>query len=87
MPAVLQTVNQAAEYIFAMKLSNLTAVIITVTGSRRRLLTRDQFAFLRSKQLGQDGVMRTSVVEVEPHMVKHHVPCADILEPDKFVFT
>jgi len=31
-------------------------------------------------------VMRTSVVEVEPHMVKHHVPCADILEPDKFVF-
>jgi hypothetical protein len=86
MPRVLQTVKSITEEVLALKLPKLMAVVIKVNGGRSYLMTHDKFAFLRSKQLGQDGVMRTSVVQVEPHMVKHHVPCADILEPDKFVF-
>jgi hypothetical protein len=86
MPPVLRTVKRAAEQIFGLKLPKLTAVVFVIEGHRDRLLTHRRFAFLRLKQMGQDGVMRTSVVQMEPHMVKHHVPCADILEPDKFVF-
>jgi hypothetical protein len=87
MPPVLRTVKEATEQIFALKLPKLTAVVFVVSGERDKPLTQKRFAFLRSKQLGQDGVIRSSVVQVEPHMVKHHVPCADILDPDKFVFT
>ena len=86
MPPVLRTVKRAAEQIFGLKLPKLTAVVFVIEGERYELLTHNRFAFLLSKQLGKDGVMRSSVVQVEPHMVKHHVPCADILEPDKFVF-
>jgi hypothetical protein len=86
MQPVLRTVTRAAEKIFGWKLPKLTAVVFMVEGERDHLLTHNQFAFLRSKQLDQDGVMRSSIVPVEPYMVKHHVPCAGILEPDKFVF-
>lgn len=64
----------------------MTAVVFVIDGDLSSLLTHNQFAFLRSKQMYEDVVMWSSVVPVEPHMVKHHVPCTDILEPDKFVF-
>lgn len=86
MPVVLQIVKEAAEKIFGWNLPSLTAVVFVVSGRRGRLLTHNRFAFLRSKQLDENGVMRSSIIPVEPQMVKHHVPCADILEPDRFVF-
>jgi hypothetical protein len=64
MPPVLRTVKQAAEQIFALELPNLTAVVFVVDGERSRQLTHNRIAFLRSKQLDQDGVMRSSVVQV-----------------------
>lgn len=86
MPPVLRTVRRAAEQIFALKLPKLTAVVFVVEGQRSHRMTHNRFAFLCSNQLDRGGVMKSSVIPVEPHMVKHHVPCADILEPDKFVF-
>lgn len=86
MPPVLRTVRRAAEQIFALQLPKLVTVVFVVSGKRSNRLTRNRFAFLRTKQLDQNGVMRSSVVPVEPHMVKHHVPCAEILEPDRFAF-
>lgn len=86
MPPVLRTVRKVAEQIFALELPKLTAVVFVVSGQRDHLLTHNRFAFLLSKRLDQDGVMRSSVIPMEPHMVKHHVPCADILGEDKFLF-
>jgi hypothetical protein len=43
-------------------------------------------AFSKSKQIDLYGRPTIVGMAVEPHMVKHHVPCADILEAEKFVF-
>jgi len=86
MPLVLRTVTRTAERIFALKLPKLAAVVFVVEGQRSHLLTHNRFAFLRSKVVDQTGEERYIPVPVEPHMVKHHVPCADILEPERFVF-
>ena len=81
-----RTVKAATETIFGLGLQRLTAVVFEADGDGDSLVTQTPFAFLRSNQLDLDGVIRSRVMQVEPHMVKHHVPRADILEPDKFVF-
>jgi hypothetical protein len=58
---------------------------LLVQGQGITRLTHNQFDFLRLKKLGPDGVMRSSIVPVEPHMVKHHLPGADILKEDRVV--
>jgi len=83
---VLRTVKEAADKIFALNLPKLTAVVFVIEGEQHLKLPPIRCAFLLSKELDQDGVLRSSVVPVEPHMVKHYVPCADILEEEKFVF-
>lgn len=83
---ILRTVKPVAEEIFGWKLPKLTAVVLVVEGPRTSLLKESRFAFLRSKSVDSSGKDRYVAVAVEPHMVKHHVPCADILEDEKFVF-
>jgi hypothetical protein len=87
MPLVLRTVQRSAERIFSLELPKLTAVVFEVHGERKCLLTHNRFAFLRSQQADQTGGERCLAIAVEPHMVKHHVPCADILEAERFVFS
>ena len=86
MPPVQRTVKGAAKRIFALKLPKLTAVVFEVYGERSHLLTHKRFAFLRPKQADQVGGEKCDPISVEPYMVKHHVPCADILEAEKLVF-
>jgi hypothetical protein len=87
MPPVLREVKKLAENIFEWKLPKLTAVVVVVEWQRSYLLKKKSFAFLRSKEVDSTGNERFVAVPIEPHMVKHHVPCADILEDEKFVFT
>jgi hypothetical protein len=84
---VRRVVQLAAEKIFGWKLPKLTALVFEVSGQRSPQLTEKTFAFLRLKKLNLDGDEIYTALSVEPHMVKHHVPCADILEEERFVFT
>jgi hypothetical protein len=86
MPPVLRTVQKAAEDIFKWKLPKLTAVVFVVDGERALQMKVRTFAFLRSKEGDSTGNERFAAIPIEPHMVKHHVPCADILQDEKFVF-
>nr|OQO16616.1 hypothetical protein B0A51_14117 [Rachicladosporium sp. CCFEE 5018] len=43
------------------------------------------FAFLRASQTDVYGCTRAVAVEEPLHMIKHHEPCSDILEPEKFL--
>lgn len=87
MPAVLRTTKAAAEKISGWKLPKLAVVVFVVEGARDDLLKVKKFAFMRSKEVGPSGEERFAAIAIEPHMVKHQVPCADILEEEKFVFT
>lgn len=86
MPPVRREVRSLAQKIFAWRLPKLTALVLVVEGVRVGLLKQRTFAFLRSETVGPAGKVKHGIIAVEPHMVKHHVPCADILEEDKFVF-
>lgn len=85
MPPVTREVKSLAHKIFEWRLPKLTALVLVVEGSRVRLLKQDTFAFLQSIKVSPAGKVKHIVTALEPHMVKHHVPCADILEEDKFV--
>ncbi|KAM0710952.1 hypothetical protein Q7P35_001691 [Cladosporium inversicolor] len=63
----------------------LAAVVITVSGLPSQLFEEKTFAFLRLEQIGPDCGKTFVAVKIEPHMVKHHVTCADILEEETFV--
>nr|OQO19521.1 hypothetical protein B0A51_12177 [Rachicladosporium sp. CCFEE 5018] len=43
------------------------------------------FAYLRASQTDVYGCTRAVAVEEPLHMIKHHEPCSDILEPEKFL--
>lgn len=79
-------VEQITNKIFNTAFPQLAAVVITVSGLPSQIFEDKTFAFLRSEQIGLDGGKTFVAVKVEPHMVKHHVACADILEEERFVF-
>lgn len=79
-------VEQTANKIFNMAFPQLAAVVIKVSGLLSEIFKDETFAFLRSEHIGPDGKKTYTAVKTEPHMVKHHVACADILEEEKFVF-
>ncbi|OQO00825.1 hypothetical protein B0A48_13512 [Cryoendolithus antarcticus] len=43
------------------------------------------FAFLRASQTDVYGCTRAVAVEEPMHLIKHHEPCSDILEPERFM--
>jgi hypothetical protein len=86
MRLVLQTLRNAADQVLRWDMPKLTAVVFVVDGERSRELKQWWFAFLRTKHVDPFGKQRHVIVPIEPHMVKHHAPCADILDEEKFVF-
>lgn len=44
-----------------------------------------ELAYLRARQVDLYGQWTVVGVRVEPHMVKHHVPYTDVLEPERFI--
>ena len=64
----------------------IEAKCVPETQESGRLRGFQAFAFMKSKQTDLYG--HTSVVRmaIEPHMVKHDEPCAEILEPERFPF-
>jgi hypothetical protein len=86
-PLLLSTARDIAGKIFGWKLPKLTAVVVVFEGSQVQLRTTRNFAFLRSKEVDSAGDEKFVAIPIEPHMIKHHVPCADILEDERFVFT
>lgn len=81
-------VKRAADKIFSTLASTCPRFVALVIEARcvpeSRLCGFQAYAFLKSKQTDLYG--HTSVVgmAVEPHMVKHYEPCAEILEPERF---
>jgi hypothetical protein len=86
MPPVLRTVQRAEDKIFGWKFPKLAALVFVIEGQKGPWMTEKTFAFLRSKKLSPTGEEVPIGLPVEPPLVKHHVPCADILEDEKFVF-
>jgi hypothetical protein len=71
----------------AVSCPSLTVVILKVDGRTVERWEDDGTqSFLRSKQIDLYGQTRVVDMFVEPHMVKHHEPCAEILEPKNFGF-
>jgi hypothetical protein len=85
-PFADRLVEQMANKIFNTAFPQLAAVVITVSGLPSKIFEDKTFAFLRSEQIGPDGGKMFVAVKIEPHMVKHHVACADILEEERFVY-
>ena len=79
-------VKQMANKIFNMAFPQLAAVVIKVSGIPSKIFEDETFAFLRSEKVGPDGKKTYMAVRIEPHMIKHHVACVDILEDERFVF-
>lgn len=79
-------VEQIADKIFNMAFLQLAAVVIKVSGLPCKIFENKTFAFLCSEQSDQDGNKTYMAVKIEPHMIKHHVACADILEDERFDF-
>ena len=86
MPTVTRLVEQTANKIFNTAFPQLAAVVITVPGLPCKIFEDKTFAFLRSEQTGPGGGKVFVAVKMEPHMVKHHVACTDILEEERFVY-
>lgn len=82
MSSLSRLVEQTANKIFNLTIPQLTAVVTKVSGMPDELMEDGIFAFLRSA--GPDGGSTYVAVNVEPHMIKHHVACADILEEERF---
>jgi hypothetical protein len=70
-----------ADRIFSA-LSNVTVVVFRA----RVCNTEECYAFLRSKQIGLDGQVAVVGTPVEPLMVKHYIPCSDVLEEANSIF-
>jgi hypothetical protein len=85
MPSVAGLVHQLANKIFNMANSDLAAIAIQLSKPFSTRADQGKFAFLRSKSVGPDGKETSVAVQIEPHMVKHHVVCADVLEEERFV--
>lgn len=81
-------VQSAADKIFstlASRCPRLKVVVIESTWG----CDLDDFAvraFLKSERISLYGYLTAVGMPVEPCMVKHHEPCSEILEPDRFVF-
>lgn len=45
------------------------------------------FAYIRTMKLNDSGQSTHEVVSIEPHMLKHHEPCSDILDMDDRIVT
>jgi hypothetical protein len=86
-PFAGRLVEQTANKIFNTAFPQLAAVVIKVSGLPSKVFEDRTFAFLRSEQTGPDGGNVYVAVKIEPHMVKHHVACADILEEERFTYT
>lgn len=84
-PFADRLVEQVANKIFNTAFPQLAAVVITVSGLPSQMFEEKTFAFLRSEQIGPDGGKTFVAMKIEPHMIKHHVECADILEEERFV--
>lgn len=85
-PFAARLVEQTANKIFNMAFPQLAAVVIKVSGLPSKIFEDETFAFLHSEQVCPDGKKKYMAVKIEPHMIKHHVACADILEEERFVF-
>jgi hypothetical protein len=77
-PFAERLVEQTANKIFNTAFPQLAAVVIKVSGLPCKFFEDETFAFLRSEQTGPDGEKVYVALKIEPHMVKHHVACADI---------
>ena len=86
MKFVARLVEQTANKIFNMRFPQLTAVVIKVSGLPDGTIEDGIFAFLRSEQAGPGGTKVYVAMKMEPHMIKHHVACAKILEEERFVY-
>ena len=85
-PFAARLVEQTANKIFNMAFPKLAAVVIKVSGLPSKIFEDETFAFLRSERISLEGKKTYMAVEIEPHMIKHHVACAEILEGERFVF-
>jgi hypothetical protein len=85
-PFVERLVEKTANKIFNTAFPQLAAVVIKVSGLPSKVFEDRIFAFLRSEQVGSDGGKLFVAVKIEPHMIKHHVACADILEEERFTY-
>lgn len=78
-----QTVNK----IFNTAFPKLAALVIRVSVLHSETAEDEIFAFFRSEHVEMDGERMFVAVKIEPHMVKHNVACADVLDEEEFVFT
>jgi hypothetical protein len=65
---------------------DLTVVVLKVNGILEMSEDTGTHPFLRSKQIDLYGQTRVVGMAEELHMVKHHEPCSEILEPNSFGF-
>lgn len=85
-PFANRLIEQTANKIFNMAFPQLAALVIKVSGFPSKIF-EETFAFLRSEQfVGPDGKKKYMAVKIEPHMIKHRVACANILEEERFAF-
>ena len=84
-PFAARLVEQTAKKIFNMAFPQLAAVVIKVSGLPSGIFKDETFAFLRSERVGPEGKKTYIAVKIEPHMIKHHVVYADILEEERLL--
>jgi hypothetical protein len=81
-------VQNAADTIFSTLASHCPRLKVVVIESTSGSGVDDLplRAFLKSEQISMYGQITVFGMPIEPCMAKHHEPCSEILEPDRFVF-
>ena len=64
------------------------AVVLEVRGDFEKYFKKPHtpYAFLRTEQVDTAGASLYVGTPIESHMVKHHVPCFDLLDPPAFIY-